>query len=87
MFKSDQLNQLINIARKSSEQINKEISIFDESLKEVLKNVPEEQKAEVEKLMSATTKAINYAKMGKAEQANEVIQNFQNGRKSSKQTV
>lgn len=84
MLHNDNLKQLMKLAEKSMEQINKEIRIFELTLDESIKNVDDNDKGEIESLKALSTKAINLAKMGKAEKAQEIIRNFQNGRKNSK---
>lgn len=83
MFKSDQLNSLIKLAEESKNQMNIHIRIFDETMSEMIKGVPEKDKGEIEKFKALSQRAINLAKEGKSEEAQELIKNFQNGRKGN----
>ena len=83
MFKDQNLQDMIMLARKSAEQLNSEIVIFDKILDSTLKNAPEEDKRELEEVKALATKAVNLAKMGKAEEAQNIITQFKNGRKST----
>lgn len=80
MYKSENLQQLMNLAQKSAQQINKEITIFDQWIKDVQKNVPDDQKSQVEEINALLIKAVNLAKMGKAEEAQELVKNYKHGR-------
>lgn len=76
----DQLNQLSKMAVESSKQLNQQMGILEETISETLRNAPEDQKIEIEKLKGLTNKAINLAQQGKIEDVNELIKSFKNGR-------
>jgi len=77
-MKSAELNELVKISEKAIEQLNGQINIFGLKLDQTLKDVPENEKQKVAELKAVTTKAINLAKMGKAEEAKAIITDFQN---------
>jgi hypothetical protein len=83
MYNYDQIEKLRRLAEKSMEQLKQEINIFDEQLAESIRNAPEEQKSDLEKCKSVVQQAIALAKMGKAEEANELILNFQKSQNAS----
>lgn len=87
MFKGktlDQLNQLSKMAVESSKQLDSQLDLLNETIAETLRQADDSEKSEIEKIQALTTKAINLAKMGKADQVNDLINNFKNGRKSNK---
>jgi hypothetical protein len=59
------------------DQLNLEISIFDKTLAQTLENAPEADKGKIEEVKALAQRAINLAKMGKAEEAQAVIKQFQ----------
>jgi len=83
MFKSEQLNSLLKLAEESKNQMNLQIRIFDETMVEMVKGVPEEDKEQVEHFRALSQRAINLAKEGKSQEAQELIKNFQYGRKGN----
>lgn len=76
----DHLQQLSKMAMQSSKQLNQQMSILENVMSETLKNAPEENKAEIEKVKALTNKAINLAKQGKMQDVDQIIKNFKNGR-------
>lgn len=87
MFKNQNLNSLLQLAEESRKQMNLQMSIFDGVLNEMVKEVPEKDKDKIEEFKALTQRAINLAKEGKTEEAQELIKNFQNGCKNNRQTV
>lgn len=76
----DHLQQLSKMAMESSKQLNQQMSILENVMSETLKNAPEENKAEIEKVKALTNKAINLAKQGKMQDVDQIIKYFKNGR-------
>ncbi|WP_440881401.1 hypothetical protein [Tenacibaculum sp. C7A-26P2] len=83
-YKDLNIQQLLNLSKKASSQINLQVQILDTTFSELLKNLPQDEANEIDKLKALTQKAISLAKQGKAEEAQEIIRNYQNGRKSNK---
>ena len=71
------LKELVKISEAAIEQLNGQISTFGLSLDQALLNVPQADKRKIAEAKAVTTKAINLAKMGKAEEAKAVITDFQ----------
>lgn len=87
MFKGKNLKQLQDLSRmavESSKQLDSQIGLINATISETLKNANESEKPEIENIMALTTKAINLAKQGKSDQAQELIKTFENGRKNNK---
>ena len=76
----DQLNQLSKMAVESSKLLSQQMGIFEETISETLRNAPDDQKIEIERLKGLTSKAINLAQQGKIQDVDELIKNFKNGR-------
>lgn len=83
-YKDLNIQQLLNLSKQASSQINLQVQILDTTFSDLLKNLPQDEANEVDKLKALTQKAINLAKQGKAEEAQELIRNYQNGSKSNK---
>ena len=83
-YKSLNIQELINLSKQASSQMNLQVQMLDKTFAELLKSLSKEDANEVDKLKSLTQKAISLAKQGKAAEAQEIITNYQNGRKSSK---
>ena len=80
MYKSANLNSLLQLAEDSKKQLNLSLAIFDETMNEAIRNVPDADKGEVERFKAISQQAINLAKSGKSKEAQELIKNFTNGR-------
>lgn len=80
MYKSSNLNNLLQLAEDSKKQLNLSLAIFDETINEAIRNVPDADKGEVERFKAISQQAINLAKAGKSKEAQELIKNFTNGR-------
>lgn len=77
------LQELIDLANQSQKTLDLKLSVFDKTMQEVLKNVPEEQKNEIQKIQSLTNKVINLSKEGKVNEINEILKQFGHGSKSN----
>lgn len=73
-----QIDQLLELSEKLSEKINIDIKLVEKLNDEMLKNVPEEQKGEIEKMVAIKNKALILAKEGKQEEAINIIKEMQN---------
>lgn len=80
MYKSANLNSLLQLAEDSKKQLNLSLAIFDETMNEAIRNVPDADKLEVERFKAISQQAINLAKAGKSKEAQELIKNFTDGR-------
>lgn len=80
MYKSANLNSLLQLAEDSKKQLNLSLAIFDETINEAIRNVPDADKGEVERFKAISQQAINLAKAGKSKEAQELIKNFTDGR-------
>ncbi len=84
MFKTEDLAQLQKNSELLAEQMKQSFSIFEKKIEDALLQAPEEDKKAIEDVKAVTQRAINLAKMGKAEEANKLLKDFQNGRQSNK---
>jgi hypothetical protein len=83
-YKDLNIQQLIDLSKKANAQMNMQVAVLDKTFAELLKKLPQDEANEVDRLKSLTQKAIRMAKDGKADEAQELIRNYQNGRKSNK---
>lgn len=81
------LQELSKIGRKASKELESLVDGFSESLDIVIRNAPEQDKGEIEKVKALFNKSFNLAKQGNTVEATEIIKNYQNGRKNSKKGV
>lgn len=84
MFDNSKLLELTKLAEKSIDELQGQINLFDLYLQETIKSVSEEDKKEVEKVRAISTQAFELAKMGKANEAQELIKKFEDERKGNK---
>jgi CHASE3 domain sensor protein len=87
MFDNEYLSQLIKLGKTSTESANIQMKVLDETMKDMLRKVDDKEKPEIEKLMATMNKSIALAKQGKSAEAQEIIKQFSDGRKSSKKSV
>ncbi|AHK11387.1 hypothetical protein F132_41 [Flavobacterium sp. phage 1/32] len=74
------LDSLIKLSEQNRKQMELELAKFDKVFEEVIKGVPEDQKGQIEKVKIISNKAIQLAKEGRQEEANELIKTIQNER-------
>lgn len=74
------LNEQLNNARNALGQIQNQTRIFEGVIQSVLENAPESEKKEAERVQLMIKKALNSAKNGKGDEAQQIIKDFQNGR-------
>lgn len=84
MFKGKSLKQLIEISKQTTKKLNVELEILDKTLDETIKQVPDEQKSEVEKIKGNAQRVFALMKKGKIKEANELIKTMQDGSKSNR---
>lgn len=77
------INELLSTSRKALEQIQNQTRIFEGVIDNVLENAPNGDKQEIQGVQILMKKALNLAKQGKGEEAQKIIKDFQDGRKSS----
>lgn len=82
----DQINKQVKLAESLVKESKNQIRIFDDVLQEAIKGVEGDDKKEIERVRALSQRAINLAKQGKGDKAQEIIKNFQNsyGSKNSK---
>lgn len=74
------LKKQIELGNKAAKELQNQNAIFESLLNEALKNVPDEQKKEVQKIQLLCKKSISLAKSGKSEEAKNLIKNYNHGR-------
>ena len=84
MSEFDKILELRKLGDKSILALKQELKTFDVFLQELSKNAPDNDKKTVAELRSVTEQAFNLAKMGKADEAQELIHKFNNGRQGNK---
>lgn len=78
------IEQLKKLSEKANEQMKAQMNLLDGTFREMMIQLPENEAKEVERLKMLTNKSIQLAKQGKADEAREIIKNFQHGRKDNK---
>ena len=76
--------ELIALSKQITAQSNIQIGIMNNTLDDLIKELPSEDAREVERLKGLTQKAIALAKQGKGTEAQDLIRNYNNGSKSNK---
>lgn len=84
MYDLSKIKAIQKIAEEHMQHLNSEIDFLGVYLDKQKENVNEKERAEIEKLKSVTTQAINLARKGKADEAQSLLINFENGRKGNK---
>jgi len=74
------IEQLLQLSQQNSERIKSDMKMFDAVFDNVQNTVPDDQKGELQRVRAQMNKAINLAKEGKTNEANDVINNLKNGR-------
>jgi hypothetical protein len=87
MYDNKTIIELANLSQKSAQELTQQIRIFDEIMQKTVQQANEGDKQAVEELFGIAQQAINLAKTGKVDQANETIRNFENARKSTKESL
>jgi len=83
MYNQQNIQELKALGDKAMAEMKNQISIFDATLQEALKGAPQQDKSQIEELKALCNSAINLAKTGKADAAQELIRNYEHGRKSN----
>lgn len=83
MINADFLKQLTESTAKASAELSKSMGIIDKMMEETLKNAPEEDKAEINRLKNLSMQVVNYAKAGDTKKVEELINTFKNGSKGN----
>lgn len=81
------LNELISLAQNSAKTLDVQLQAMDGIMREVIRNVPEHEKAEVERVQGLMQRVQKLAMSGNIQEATELIKQFQDGRKNNRQTV
>lgn len=79
-----QIQGLIELSRKAKEDMNRQLDILDGTFSELVKKLPKEEADQVDRLKGYTQRAINLAKKGKQEEANDIISKIRNEYKNTK---
>lgn len=83
MSANKELQELIELANQSQKTLDLKLSVFSKTMQNVLQNVSEEEKKQVEKIQSLTNKVINLSKEGKINEVNEILKQFSHGSKGN----
>lgn len=76
--------ELIKLSKQITAQSKIQMSIMNNTLNDLIKELPNEEAAEIERLKGLTQKAIALAKQGKGTEAQDLIRNYKHGSKSNK---
>lgn len=77
------IKEQLALAEKSAREIKNQSRIFENTLQEAVKGAPIEAKSQIDQIRVLSAKAISLAKQGKMEESQQLIKDFQNGRKNS----
>ncbi len=75
----DQLSQHAELSKKAVEEMKKQIRVYEQTMEATVKNAPDDQKKELESVRLMSIRALNLAKQGKSDEANQLIKDFRNG--------
>lgn len=80
------LKQQLHNAKKLASEIENQNRIFDDILQETVKGVDDTEKPVVESLIALSQRALNLAKKGEGDKAQQLIKDFKikNGGQSNK---
>ena len=76
---NETIDQQVKLANKAIEEMKNQNRIFENIIKETLINAPESDKNQIQRFQAMSIKAMNLAKKGKTEEAQNLIKNFKNG--------
>lgn len=79
MINIENIKRQCELAKSAVSEIKKQNRIFETLMHEAIKGAPEEHKKDIQRIQVLATKAINLAKQGKSEEAQNLIKDFQNG--------
>lgn len=82
-----ELNALLEqakLSQKAISEIQNQNRIFETILQEAVKGAPNEDKKKIEEVRQLSINAINLAKQGKIEEAQNLIKKFSDGNKNHK---
>lgn len=74
-----QLKELLKSSEKAAMEIKNQNRIFGSTLQEAIKGAPIEDKDKIDQVRILSLKAIELAKQGKSEEAQQLIKEFNNG--------
>lgn len=77
------LNSQSKLANHAIQKMKDELAKFDSLMTSLTINVPEESKKDIESFRNFANTVMNLAKSGNVEKANELIKNFDYGRKNN----
>ena len=69
----------VELSKNAVMEMKNQNRIFENLLQEVVKGVPEKDKKKVEEIRQKSVQAIRLAEEGKADEAQKIIQDLQNG--------
>lgn len=75
----NQIKQQAEISKKAIAEIQKQNRIFDTLLQKAMTGAPEEDKKTIASVQSLSMKALNLAKQGKMNEAQNLIKSFSYG--------
>jgi hypothetical protein len=71
------------LSKKLFKEIENQNRIFEKTIESVMKGAPESDKPKINQIQMLSQKAINLAKQGKLEDAQNLIKNFRHGNQDS----
>jgi len=84
MKNTEHLEHLKKLSKDLSTKIKLELNIFEQTVDELIKNVPDDDKPLIEKYKGLSQRTISLAKQGKLKEAQELIKTFKHGSKNNK---
>lgn len=81
MSNNAEIERLFELSKTLSQKVNNDLKLVDALNQNVIKNLTDEQKGEMDKYLAITNKALNLSKEGKQDEAINIIKEMQNERK------
>lgn len=83
MINEETIRQQMDMTNKSVDELKKLSANFEHTMSDMVKKAPKEHQQQLEAVRVMTVKALNLAKQGKNDEAQQIIKDFQNGSKNS----
>lgn len=78
----NKIMEQVKAGERAIDEMNRQTKSFGDVMSAAVQGAPTKDQKEMEKLRVMAMKAINLAKEGKTDEANQLIKNFSDGRKN-----
>lgn len=78
----ESLQQQAEMSKRAVEEMKRQIRLYEQTMETMVKTAPDDQKTELESVRLMSIRALNLAKQGKSDEAQQLIKDFKNGGKN-----